>query len=235
MGQTPALFTITGTVANLVWIEIGILGQRGICVSVPVIHVFLIRSKHEGERLVNSVARSHLAALKPTAMRWTYSSSLMSQGSAVAGRSTTPRRVRHFFPRGYYSLSTPFVVAYQLTLSHSLTEIRCPQPVPRDQFTIIRDLQPVYQFQDYFVVSCKTGYNLMEVRSLLHSLQPYSGFSSVCVSLSPFSKTFFGDFTHGNLLQFLFLPCFYLLSSSGFSFPSSLPYAVTVSQSPGRR
>lgn len=104
----PALFTIIGTVANLVRIEIGVLGQRGMCVSVPVIHVFLIRSKHEGERSVNSVARSHLAALKPTAMRWTYSSSPMSQGSAVAGRSTTPRRVRHFFPRGYYSLPTPF-------------------------------------------------------------------------------------------------------------------------------
>lgn len=108
VGQ-PALFTITGTMANLAWIEIGILGQRGMCVSVSVIHVFLIRSKHEGERLVNSAARSHLAALKPIAMRWTYSSSPMNQGSAVAGRSTTPRRVRHFFPRGYYSLSTPFV------------------------------------------------------------------------------------------------------------------------------
>lgn len=117
-------------------------------------------------------------------------------------------------------------------MSHSLTEIRCPQPIPKDQFTIIRDLQPVYKFQDYFIVSCKTGYNLMEVRSLLHSLQPYSGFCSVCVSLSPFSKTFFGDFTDGNLLQLLFLPCFYQLSSSGFSFPSSLPCAVTVYEAP---
>lgn len=79
------------------------------CVSVPVMHVFLIRSKHQGERLVNSVARSHLAALKPTAMRSTYSSSPMSQGTAVAGRSTTPRRVRCFFSRGYCSLSMPFV------------------------------------------------------------------------------------------------------------------------------
>lgn len=39
----------------------------------------------------------------------------------------------------------------------------------------------MYQFQDYFVVSCKTGYNLMEVRSFLHSLQPYSVLSSGCV------------------------------------------------------
>lgn len=113
--------------------------------------------------------------------------------------------------------------------------MRCPQPVPRDQFTIIRDPQPVYQFQDYFIVSCKTGYNLMEVRSLLYSLQLYLGFSSVCVSLWSFSKTFLWGFMHGNLLQFLLLPCFCWLSSSGLSFPSFLPHAVIVSQSPGRR
>ncbi|NWW55687.1 C1R protein, partial [Ifrita kowaldi] len=47
-------------------------------------------------------------------------------------------------------------------IHYTSEKIRCPQPVPRDRFTIIRDLQPVYQFQDYFVVSCKTGYNLME-------------------------------------------------------------------------
>lgn len=107
--RQPALFTIIGTVASLVWIEIGILRQRCMCVSVPVTPVFPIRSKHMGERLVNSVARSHLAALKPTAMRWTSSSSPMSQGSAVAGRFTTPRRVRYFLRRGYYSPSTPFI------------------------------------------------------------------------------------------------------------------------------
>ncbi|NXI35182.1 C1R protein, partial [Galbula dea] len=46
---------------------------------------------------------------------------------------------------------------------HYISEkIRCPQPVPQDQFTIIRDLKPIYQFQDYFIVSCKPGYNLME-------------------------------------------------------------------------
>lgn len=79
-----------------------------VSVSIPVIHVFLIRSKPEGERLVNSVAGNHLASLKPTAMRWTYSSSPMTQGSAVAGRSTIPQRVRDFSPRGYYSLLTLF-------------------------------------------------------------------------------------------------------------------------------
>uniref|UniRef100_A0A674G899 Complement C1r n=1 Tax=Taeniopygia guttata TaxID=59729 RepID=A0A674G899_TAEGU len=47
-------------------------------------------------------------------------------------------------------------------IHYTSEKIRCPQPVPRDPFTIIRDLQPLYQFQDYFVVSCKTGYNLME-------------------------------------------------------------------------
>lgn len=45
--------------------------------------------------------------------------------------------------------------------------IRCPQPVTKDAFTIIKDPQPLYQYQDYFIVSCKTGYNLMEV-SLIH-------------------------------------------------------------------
>lgn len=96
-----------------------------------------------------------------------------------------------FLLTGYYSLSTPFVNS-SLTLSCSLTEIRCPQPVPQDQFTVIRDLQPLYEFQDYFVVSCKTGFNLVEVRSLLHSPQPYSGLSSVPVfhlSLKPPSES----------------------------------------------
>uniref|UniRef100_A0A8C4WGV4 Complement C1r n=1 Tax=Gopherus evgoodei TaxID=1825980 RepID=A0A8C4WGV4_9SAUR len=63
------------------------------------------------------------------------------------------------------------------SLECSPTGIRCPQPVPRDQFTLIKDLQPLYRFRDYFIVSCQTGYELMEVRpsfsppfcSLLHS------------------------------------------------------------------
>uniref|UniRef100_A0A8B9Q597 complement subcomponent C1r n=1 Tax=Apteryx owenii TaxID=8824 RepID=A0A8B9Q597_APTOW len=57
---------------------------------------------------------------------------------------------------------------------HYTSEIRCPQPMPRDQFTIIRDLQPMYQFQDYFIVSCKTGYNLMKGNQKLLS------FTAVC-------------------------------------------------------
>ncbi|KAF4804855.1 Complement C1r subcomponent [Turdus rufiventris] len=59
-------------------------------------------------------------------------------------------------------------------IHYTSEKIRCPQPVPRDQFTIIRDLQPVYRFQDYFVVSCKTGYNLMEGDQKLKS------FTAVC-------------------------------------------------------
>ncbi|NXI13606.1 C1R protein, partial [Irena cyanogastra] len=59
-------------------------------------------------------------------------------------------------------------------IHYTSEKIRCPQPVPRDQFTIIRDLQPVYQFQDYIVVSCKTGYNLMEGDQKLVS------FTAVC-------------------------------------------------------
>uniref|UniRef100_A0A8C5U1N5 complement subcomponent C1r n=1 Tax=Malurus cyaneus samueli TaxID=2593467 RepID=A0A8C5U1N5_9PASS len=59
-------------------------------------------------------------------------------------------------------------------IHYTSEKIRCPQPVPRDQFTIIRDLQPVYRFQDYIVVSCKTGYNLMEGDRKLPS------FTAVC-------------------------------------------------------
>ncbi|XP_058680210.1 complement C1r subcomponent [Ammospiza caudacuta] len=59
-------------------------------------------------------------------------------------------------------------------IHYTSEKIRCPQPVPRDQFTIIRDLQPVYQFQDYVVVSCKTGYHLMEGDKKLMS------FTAVC-------------------------------------------------------
>ncbi|OXB60465.1 hypothetical protein ASZ78_000756 [Callipepla squamata] len=51
---------------------------------------------------------------------------------------------------------------------------RCPQPVPRDQFTIIRDPQPVYRYLDYFIVSCKPGYSLMEGNRKLLS------FTAVC-------------------------------------------------------
>ncbi|NXO41328.1 C1RA protein, partial [Locustella ochotensis] len=59
-------------------------------------------------------------------------------------------------------------------IHYTSEKIRCPQPVPRDQFTIIRDPQPVYRFQDYFVVTCKTGYKLMKGDQKLVS------FTAVC-------------------------------------------------------
>jgi hypothetical protein len=46
----------------------------------------------------------------------------------------------------------------------SPTAIKCPQPKALDEFTIIQDPQPQYQFRDYFTVTCKQGYQLMEVR-----------------------------------------------------------------------
>ncbi|XP_044305612.1 complement C1r subcomponent isoform X2 [Varanus komodoensis] len=59
-------------------------------------------------------------------------------------------------------------------IQYSTERIRCPQPVPNDEFTIIRELQPVYRFQDYFIVSCRTGYNLVEGHERLPS------FTAVC-------------------------------------------------------
>ncbi|XP_048360465.1 complement C1r subcomponent [Sphaerodactylus townsendi] len=47
-------------------------------------------------------------------------------------------------------------------IRYSSERIRCPQPVPNDKFTIIKNPQPIYQFQDYFIVSCQKGYKLME-------------------------------------------------------------------------
>ncbi|XP_065428854.1 complement C1r subcomponent-like [Chrysemys picta bellii] len=57
---------------------------------------------------------------------------------------------------------------------YQAVEIRCPQPVPRDQFTLIKDLQPLYRIRDYFNVSCQTGYELME------GDQKLASFSAVC-------------------------------------------------------
>ncbi|XP_077026035.1 complement C1r subcomponent isoform X2 [Tamandua tetradactyla] len=58
---------------------------------------------------------------------------------------------------------------------HYTTEvIKCPQPKTLDEFSIIQDLQPQYQFRDYFIVTCKQGYQLMEGKKALLS------FTSVC-------------------------------------------------------
>ncbi|KAM6216247.1 complement C1r subcomponent [Rhynchocyon petersi] len=58
---------------------------------------------------------------------------------------------------------------------HYTTEIiKCPQPKTLDEFTIIQDLQPQYQFRDYFIATCKQGYQLMEGSQALLS------FTAVC-------------------------------------------------------
>lgn len=58
---------------------------------------------------------------------------------------------------------------------HYTTEtIKCPQPKALDEFTIIQDPQPQYQFRDYFTVTCKQGYQLMEGNQALLS------FTAVC-------------------------------------------------------
>ncbi|XP_073168239.1 complement C1r subcomponent [Lepidochelys kempii] len=59
-------------------------------------------------------------------------------------------------------------------IHYSSERIRCPQPVPKDQFTLIKDLQPLYRFRDYFIVSCQTGYELME------GDQKLASFTAVC-------------------------------------------------------
>ncbi|KAM5262594.1 complement C1r subcomponent [Ctenodactylus gundi] len=59
-------------------------------------------------------------------------------------------------------------------LHYTTAVIKCPQPKPRDEFTIIQDLQPQYQFRDYFIVTCKPGYQLTEGNKALQS------FSAVC-------------------------------------------------------
>ncbi|XP_014459446.1 complement C1r subcomponent [Alligator mississippiensis] len=59
-------------------------------------------------------------------------------------------------------------------IHYSSERIRCPQPVPRDEFTVIKNPQPVYQFRDYFIVSCQKGYRLTE------SGQKLASFTAVC-------------------------------------------------------
>lgn len=58
---------------------------------------------------------------------------------------------------------------------HYTTEtIKCPQPKTLDKFTIIKNPQSQYQFRDYFIVTCKQGYQLIEKG------QPLLSFTSVC-------------------------------------------------------
>lgn len=58
---------------------------------------------------------------------------------------------------------------------HYTTEtIKCPQPKTLDEFTIIQQPQAQYQFRDYFIATCKQGYQLMEGDQVLLS------FTAVC-------------------------------------------------------
>ncbi|XP_027976901.1 complement C1r subcomponent isoform X2 [Eumetopias jubatus] len=58
---------------------------------------------------------------------------------------------------------------------HYTTEIiKCPQPQTLDKFTIIQNLQPQYQFRDYFIATCQQGYQLVEGNQALLS------FTAVC-------------------------------------------------------
>ncbi|KAM4636474.1 complement C1r subcomponent [Discoglossus pictus] len=60
---------------------------------------------------------------------------------------------------------------------HYTTEaIRCPHLKPLDQFSIISPQQAEYKMQEYVVVTCKTGYKLMEGSTELRS------FTSLCQS-----------------------------------------------------
>ncbi|XP_036314529.1 complement C1r subcomponent [Pipistrellus kuhlii] len=59
-------------------------------------------------------------------------------------------------------------------LHYTTSIIKCPQPKTLDEFTIIQSLQPQYQFRDYFIVTCKQGYQLMEGNQELLS------FTAVC-------------------------------------------------------
>ncbi|PIO25434.1 hypothetical protein AB205_0076090 [Aquarana catesbeiana] len=47
-------------------------------------------------------------------------------------------------------------------LHYTTKAVKCPTPKAQDSFSIISPKQTEYQLRDYIVVSCKTGYQLME-------------------------------------------------------------------------
>ncbi|XP_054552434.1 complement C1r subcomponent [Talpa occidentalis] len=59
-------------------------------------------------------------------------------------------------------------------LRYTTEIIKCPQPKTLDEFTIIQNLQPQYQFRDYYIATCKQGYQLIEGNKVLPS------FTAVC-------------------------------------------------------
>ncbi|XP_069835977.1 complement C1r subcomponent isoform X2 [Dendropsophus ebraccatus] len=52
--------------------------------------------------------------------------------------------------------------------------VQCPKPITLDQFSIVSPMQEVYTMGEYFVLSCSTGYRLME------NGQELSVFTAVC-------------------------------------------------------
>uniref|UniRef100_A0A6I8S4A6 complement subcomponent C1r n=1 Tax=Xenopus tropicalis TaxID=8364 RepID=A0A6I8S4A6_XENTR len=60
------------------------------------------------------------------------------------------------------------------SLHYTSEAIPCPYPEPRDTYTIISPEQNIYRMRDYIVVTCQTGYKLMEDRKEL------SSFSTTC-------------------------------------------------------
>ncbi|XP_054447445.1 complement C1r subcomponent [Pteronotus mesoamericanus] len=59
-------------------------------------------------------------------------------------------------------------------LHYTTSIIKCPQPKTLDEFTIIQNPQSQYQFRDYFIATCKQGYQLVEGTEVLRS------FTAVC-------------------------------------------------------
>ncbi|XP_036923980.1 complement C1r subcomponent isoform X2 [Sturnira hondurensis] len=59
-------------------------------------------------------------------------------------------------------------------LHYTTSIIKCPQPKTLDEFTIIQNPQSQYQFRDYFIATCKQGYQLVEGDHVLLS------FTAVC-------------------------------------------------------
>lgn len=138
-------------------------------------HSSLTRSMPVGGTSVNSVGSKSLLPLIPAAMPWICCSSQTTQGTAGAGSYTTPLKVRlpeglpHWPAMGQDQVGRKGerrqVALKQMYPPVSPTVIKCPQPKTLDEFTIIQDLQPQYQFRDYFIVTCKQGYQLVEVRA----------------------------------------------------------------------
>ncbi|XP_018408690.1 PREDICTED: complement C1r subcomponent [Nanorana parkeri] len=57
---------------------------------------------------------------------------------------------------------------------YTIEAVKCPMPVARDTFSMISPVQKEFQMRDYIVVTCKTGYQLME------NNQELSTFTSLC-------------------------------------------------------